>query len=305
MNVGACKLIVAIVLFAMVCFGFPQGGSGSLLSGTVEEAGSRALPGAEVRVRNHATGSEIVTVIGEKGDFSFRPNPGSYDVTVAIPSHKKVFVRDVGIQQGVDSTLQVILPRCNSALAAKVILNGQSVGLSDPTPGPPQAYDVAEAYEVYAAILPSEWAWRVANAKRLVIRRETTHYCMCLEPIGDSKKLMDAAIADYETRSQTEWLIQDNLKIEKPYAIITSDEISAMFQPGLEGYQILSQRYPDSAGYIQFSAVGFNAEKTTAVVYVGHHCGPLCGGGSFSVLQKKDGKWEPLKWQGNRCVWVS
>jgi hypothetical protein len=62
---------------------------------------------------------------------------------------------------------------------------------------------------------------------------------------------------------------------------------------------------PYTGGWIELSAIGFNADKTVAVVYMGHLCGGLCGGGQFHVLQKKDGKWEPLKWQGKRCAWVS
>ena len=37
----------------------------------------------------------------------------------------------------------------------------------------PNLYDVHEAYEVYATLLPSEWPWRVAHAKKLMIRSET------------------------------------------------------------------------------------------------------------------------------------
>jgi hypothetical protein len=48
-----------------------------------------------------------------------------------------------------------------------------------PTQTTSSAYDDADAYEVYAAILPSEWPLRVAHAKQLVIRRETKSYQMC------------------------------------------------------------------------------------------------------------------------------
>jgi hypothetical protein len=45
-----------------------------------------------------------------------------------------------------------------------------------------------------------------------------------------------------------------------------------------------------AVGWIDISGVGFNDRNTIAVVYIGHHCGSLCGGGKFHVLQKKDGK---------------
>lgn len=81
-----------------------------------------------------------------------------------------------------------------------------------------------------------------------------------------------------------------------------------MFRPGLaEGladWKTFYDRYPDSGGWIELSAVGFNTEKTVAVVYIGHNCGVLCGGGHFHVLQKREGKWQPLKWKGSSCAWA-
>lgn len=51
--------------------------------------------------------------------------------------------------------------------------------------------------------------------------------------------------------------------------------------------------------------VAFNADKTIAVVYMGHSCGSLCGGGTFYVLEKKDGIWSSMRWRGTSCAWAS
>jgi hypothetical protein len=56
---------------------------------------------------------------------------------------------------------------------------------------------------------------------------------------------------------------------------------------------------------MELSAVGFNPEKSIAVVYAGHHCGNLCGGGGFAVLRKEAGKWKPMAFRGQQCVWAS
>jgi hypothetical protein len=71
------------------------------------------------------------------------------------------------------------------------------------------------------------------------------------------------------------------------------------------GWQGFYQRYPDSGGIVELSAVGFNADKTVAVVYAGHNCGSLCRRGGFHVLQKKAGQWEPPHWDGTKCMWAS
>jgi hypothetical protein len=82
-----------------------------------------------------------------------------------------------------------------------------------------------------------------------------------------------------------------------------ADELrSAMRTADWEGFY---QRYPNSGGWIELSAVGFNATKTVAVVYMGHHCGSLCGGGGFHVLEKKNGQWVPLEWKGSSCGWAA
>ena len=52
-------------------------------------------------------------------------------------------------------------------------------------------------------------------------------------------------------------------------------------------------------------SVAFNADKTIAVVYMGHSCGSLCGGGTFYVLEKKDGIWKNMRWRGTSCAWAS
>jgi hypothetical protein len=99
------------------------------------------------------------------------------------------------------------------------------------------------------------------------------------------------------------WLLQQKFKTEIPCRIVTSEEVNAaMADHGWDGFY---KTYPDSGGWIELSAVGFNADRTVAVVYVGHSCGSLCGGGRFHVLQKRDNKWLPLDWKGSSCMWAS
>ena len=46
-----------------------------------------------------------------------------------------------------------------------------------------------------------------------------------------------------------------------------------------------------SGGYIQLSAVGFDAAGTRAMVYVAYQCGGLCGGGTLYLPEKVNGGW--------------
>ena len=121
---------------------------------------------------------------------------------------------------------------------------------------------------------------------------ETVSYQMCLAPDTVSKQILGPAIADYIKVNQKRWLLQRQFQIEKPYELAPTNQLSNVLQT-------------QAGGLIEVSAVGFNDPKTVAVVYMGHHCGGLCGGGEFHVLQKKDGKWQPLIWNGTTCAWAS
>lgn len=164
-------------------------------------------------------------------------------------------------------------------------------------------YEDQEAYEVYSAILPSEWPLRVAHAKTVIIQTETKGYEMCLRPEEEWQEKIGPAISDYVRSNAKPSLLQPGIKVEVPYRLIMADELKSAIQTaGWEGFY---QRYPDSGGWMELSAVGFNVNKTVAVVYMGHHCGALCGGGGFHVLEKKDGKWVALDWKGSSCAWAS
>jgi hypothetical protein len=86
--------------------------------------------------------------------------------------------------------------------------------------------------------------------------------------------------------------LQRQFQIEKAYEMVSSDTIAVLFQGG--GWDDFYKRYPDSGGYITMSAVGFDQEKTRAVVYTGSSCGGLCGGWSFHLLEKLDGNWKTV-----------
>ncbi|HLJ46322.1 MAG TPA: hypothetical protein VKU01_09960 [Bryobacteraceae bacterium] len=161
------------------------------------------------------------------------------------------------------------------------------------TPPSPEPYTVPEAYEVYSALLPQDWMITAAHADPLVFQAETKPYKICLEPEASSKELVGPAIADYVKVNQKQWLLRGQFHIQPLFQIVPAEQLSNV----LKIYH--------SVGWVELSAVGFNAEKTVAVVYIGHHCGGLCGGGGFHVLEKKDGKWQPLKWRGSSCFWAS
>jgi hypothetical protein len=192
-----------------------------------------------------------------------------------------------------------MLAELKSLLILSLLLSQGAVGTGDKT----IPYEDQEAYEVYSAILPSEWPLRVAHAKTLIIQRDTKGFKMCLSPASEWQEKVGPAISDYVKSNAKPSALQRRINVEVTYQLISTEELQSTIQTvGWDGFY---QRYPDSGGWIELSAVGFNANKTVAVVYMGHHCGPLCGGGGFHVLEKKDGQWVTLEWKGSSCAWAS
>ena len=63
-----------------------------------------------------------------------------------------------------------------------------------------------------------------------------------------------------------------------------------------------NQRYPDAQGFHEFSAIGFDAARSTAVLYASHGCGSLCGSGNLVTLRRTGGRWQVVEAQ---MLWAS
>jgi hypothetical protein len=166
----------------------------------------------------------------------------------------------------------------------------------------PVTYDVEDAYQIYNLLLPHEEAYDFAKAT-LVIREETISERISSQPCvtPEAAKRFKDAIADYHHINRKEWLLKRQFQIEKPYEILNSDGIEVLFKNG--GWEGFYKRYPSSGGYIVMSAVGFNKEKTRAIVYTGSSCGGLCGSWRFHLLEKIAGNWKEVP--GVNCSMAS
>ena len=175
------------------------------------------------------------------------------------------------------------------------------------------AYDDPEAYAVLSAILEDEWPVRVAKAQSLVIQVETTDYPdfgmernACLAPPKGEEHIYEPVIAAYREINKKIWRIQRRFSTQIPYELVSKTSIAGIFaKKGIEGWKDFYAKYPDSGGSISMSAVAFNADKTVAIAYMGHSCGGLCGGGTYHIMRKTDGKWSATDWKGSSCSWAS
>ncbi len=170
-----------------------------------------------------------------------------------------------------------------------------------------EQYEVKEAYEVYSALLPHDSQYRLAK-RTVVIQQETISTaadfsrapCLSAEAAEEFKD----AIADYGRVNKKRWLLQRQIELDKPYELVSSEAIQALFEARGKGGDDFEKRYPDSGRYVfDVSAVGFDKDKTQAIVYSGSYCGGLCGYWKFHLMQKVEGKWKEVP--GVVCFTVS
>jgi hypothetical protein len=167
-------------------------------------------------------------------------------------------------------------------------------------------YNDAEAYRVYESLLPADWTVAVGHARRLLIQAQTGSTDFCLKPSPESAALLQPLFDSFVALDKANWLLQPDFNLSIPHEFASREDLQSFFKPGGGNWEGLAQRYPDSAhSYIVLSPVAFNADKTVAVVYMGHSCGNRCGGGTFYVLEKKDGLWKNMRWMGTSCAWAS
>jgi hypothetical protein len=149
---------------------------------------------------------------------------------------------------------------------------------------PAQPYDNADAYQIYSLLLPHEESYGFAE-DALMIQENT----LAEDIMGACLKQPDAnrfkgAIAGYNRIYKKKLALQRQFQIAKPYRIVGAKVISA-----------LPDHSPSAASYISLSPVGFNREKTQAIVFVRSWCGGLCGSWRFHFLEKVHGEWSEAR----------
>jgi len=179
-----------------------------------------------------------------------------------------------------------------TVVAAVVLLACIPLGMAE-RPAAAEPYDVKEAYEVYGVLLPHEESYGFSKGMLVIQQdmiREQQSYSSCLA-VEAAKKFKDA-ISDFDRLGRKSWLLQRKFEISKPYTLVGADTINQLFHQLPGGWETFYKLYPGSGGYLVMSPVGFNKDKTLAIVYTGSACGGLCGSWRFHLLEKVQGTWK-------------
>ena len=105
-----CIWALACAVLAIAADAKAQGGTSSTLSGVVVDIGGGVLPGADVIVKNDATGISLTGVTNGQGAFSFPGlNVGTYTVTVSLQGFKSFVAKNVVLTTGAPASVKAVL----------------------------------------------------------------------------------------------------------------------------------------------------------------------------------------------------
>jgi hypothetical protein len=186
------------------------------------------------------------------------------------------------------------------------VSRAESSAAQDAKPTTSDGVPDREEYAAYAVLLKELFIFK--NTKRLVINKHTLLDNMSIgvpKPTGEFSALSRQTADDFTSRNKQAYELSDQFNLDVKITFITSGEIKKMFQKSFgnpDGWETFHRRYPTANGMITLSRVGFNEDRSQALIFVGYGCGWLCGGGDYVLLKKKDGAW---KIEAKSMTWVS
>jgi hypothetical protein len=95
----------------------------------------------------------------------------------------------------------------------------------------------------------------------------------------------------FQKRNATTTLLTGDMNLGIGYILIGQSELDQIFAPNQDGWQVFYDRYPNAAGILSFSRVGFNTRFDQALVYLGIQSQYSNGSGHYYLLQKENGAW--------------
>ena len=173
-----------------------------------------------------------------------------------------------------------------------LVIETITLALLQPTSAPPLKPIIdPDAYAIYATLLPSVWKRSGSAAQILLVQETTTESCHVALPEG-----WDGVQKDFDRQNTNVWTLRPILPLGD-YRLIPRAEIQADDARLEQEYPGIWQRRPGSLEFAAVSAVGFNAAKTKALVYI-----RLRSSGQIHLMERRDGAWVGFR-GGQRCGW--
>jgi hypothetical protein len=165
--------------------------------------------------------------------------------------------------------------------------------------------DVEDEYKVYSSVIVSLFG--DGKAQSLVVRRLSRNSTIRdfndrdirLVVKADFPKLDYKTLDDFVSKSARSYeLSAQHFNLQGKIILVTdTDRVTAGARTCEANWRKFYRAYPTAKGYMIFTRVGFNAEKTQAFVYADYWSGCKEGEGQFYFLQNDGGSWKVTRTQ--------
>lgn len=166
----------------------------------------------------------------------------------------------------------------------------------------PEFVEDTEAYAVYAVFLHAIAQGDQYRGREIKLFQETRPPRGCMQE-GTIPPEWQPAMEDFRKANVRPRLLKDGIDLGTPHLLVTPLIIKAMIAGATPR--------PEPTLSVAVSAVGFNAEKTFALVYHEGECGVNardgtigCSKGGVTPLTKVAGRWE-LSRNVEACTWIA
>lgn len=158
------------------------------------------------------------------------------------------------------------------------------------------ASDVRSAdVDVYRAVLDSIASREPGRPPTQLVVTDSTFTVQPQDLELDKMPGVDSAsIADFAQRNNESHSLRylASLNTSVPIVLVSRKTLASFRGNGPEAYwSELYRKYPGSSGSIGFSAIGYNADASVAVLVVETGCGSLCGELSNVVVKREGRQW--------------
>jgi|SRR5215216_1624816 len=143
-------------------------------------------------------------------------------------------------------------------------------------------------YSVYSVVLNDE-EYVDAKTSQVVIRNHTLSG-FTGGPIQNSS-LSRETIDEYESKNRSTTPLKAELNLKVRYTLISDEEVDKLFEDHVAGWESFYSKFPGSKGLMHVSRVGYNSDRSQALVQVGIGCGDTCGHTQVIFLRKDNNQW--------------
>ncbi len=190
-------------------------------------------------------------------------------------------------------------------LISSLLLLAACVRTATPVPTLPAVEVALEEKAVYAAVLQQLYD------ARMYVLMDTT--ATDISGVENTEANLDYAIPNltgiseetadgFRVRNDAGYPLEASMDLGTDYAVLSADEFAELFSINQSGWDVFYGRYPFANGITTLSRVGFNADMTQALVYVGTQSHWLAGAGYYVLLDKVEGEWAI---SAKIMVWIS